>query len=95
MVKFRQGFASMNEPMKQLMSMVLARDLSHGANPALRWMADNVTATGDPAGNIKPDKGRSTEKIDGIVALIMAVGRAMVAVAKPESIYRNEGLFQV
>ena len=95
MVKFRQGFASMNEPMKQLMSMVLARDLSHGANPALRWMADNVTATGDPAGNIKPDKGRSTEKIDGIVALIMAVGRAMVAVAKPESIYRSEGLFQI
>ena len=75
MVEMRQGFASMTAPSKELLRLVLAGGLAHGGNPVLRWMADNVTARSDPAGNVKPDKGKSTNKIDGIVASIMALAR--------------------
>ena len=51
------------------------RSLAHGANPVTRWMAANVAVAHDPAGNLKPAKDKSTERIDGIVALIMAIGR--------------------
>ena len=50
--------------------------LAHGGNPVTRWMAANVAVAQDPAGNLKPAKDKSTERIDGIVALIMAIGRA-------------------
>lgn len=76
-VEFGQGFASMSAPSKELEKMVLARTLCHGGNKVLTWMADNVVVVEDPAGNIKPAKDRSTEKIDGIVALIMALDRAL------------------
>ena len=76
MVPIRQGFASMSGPMKQMEALVYSKALHHGGNPVLRWMIDNVQASVDPAGNIKPDKGKSREKIDGIVAAIMALGRA-------------------
>jgi len=61
------------------MELVLENELAHGGNQVLRWMASNVMIYMDPAGNIKPDKGKSIEKIDGIVALVMALGRAMLA----------------
>lgn len=77
MVPFGQGFASMSSPTKELMKLVLEQRLNHGGNEPLAWMADNVTVRTDPAGNIKPDKEKSTEKIDGIVALIMALDRAI------------------
>ncbi|RPI95379.1 MAG: terminase large subunit [Chloroflexi bacterium] len=77
MVQFGQGYASMNPPMKELERLVLAGKLRHGNNPVLTWMADNVVASMDPAGNIKPDKDKSKEKIDGIVALIMALDLAL------------------
>jgi phage terminase large subunit-like protein len=73
MVEMGQGFASMNAPTKRLMEMVLSGEVAHDGNPVLRWMASNVIAAKDPAGNIKPDKAKSREKIDGIVALIMAI----------------------
>jgi phage terminase large subunit-like protein len=63
----------MNAPTKRLMEMVLSGEVAHDGNPVLRWMASNVIAAKDPAGNIKPDKAKSREKIDGIVALIMAI----------------------
>jgi phage terminase large subunit-like protein len=75
-VEFRQGFASMSAPTKELMTLVLGRKLAHLGNPVLRWMASNLVVKTDPAGNIKPNKEKSAEKIDGIVALIMALGRA-------------------
>jgi phage terminase large subunit-like protein len=78
MVEWGQGLASMNAPMKRTMELVLSGEIAHGGNEVLRWMASNMMAYMDPAGNIKPDRGKSTEKIDGIVALIMAVGRAML-----------------
>ena len=77
MVPFGQGFASMGAPTKELLTLVLSHKLRHNGNPVLRWMADNMVVRRDPAGNIKPDKEKSTEKIDGIVALVMALDRAI------------------
>jgi phage terminase large subunit-like protein len=77
-VPFGQGFASMTAPTKELERLVLERKLRHGGHPVLRWMASNVAVRQDPAGNIKIDKAKSTERVDGMVALAMAVGRAMV-----------------
>jgi phage terminase large subunit-like protein len=68
----------MSAPTKELEKLVMGRQLFHGGNPVLRWMAGNVTVERDAAGNIKPSKKKSTERVDGIVALAMALGRAMV-----------------
>jgi phage terminase large subunit-like protein len=76
-VPFGQGFASMSAPSKELERLVLQGRIWHGGHPVLRWMADNVQVRIDPAGNLKPDKARSREKIDGIVALVMALDRAV------------------
>ncbi len=75
-VQIGQGFASMSAPTKELLNLVLGKRLHHGGNPVLRWMADNMVVKQDPAGNLKPDKEKSTEKIDGMVALVMAIDRA-------------------
>lgn len=79
MVEFGQGFLSMAAPTAELERMVAGSLLQHGGHPIMRWNAGNVAVKQDPAGNLKPDKQRSGERIDGIVALIMATGRAMVA----------------
>jgi phage terminase large subunit-like protein len=79
MVEFRQGFRSMAAPTRELEKLIVSRKLAHGANPVTRWMAANVAVAQDPAGNLKPAKDKSTERIDGIVAILMAIGRAMVA----------------
>ncbi len=76
---FGQGMASMSAPMKELERRLLGGTIGHGGNPVLRWMASNMAATQDAAGNIKPDRTKSTNRIDGIVAAIMAIGRLMVA----------------
>lgn len=78
LVKMRQSHESLSGPTKRLMELTLSKSLAHSGNPVLKWMASNVMVKLDPAGNAKPDKERSREKIDGIVALIMALGRAMV-----------------
>ena len=71
------GFIGFALPMKELERRLLAHKINHGGNKPLRWMADNLTVKHDPAGNIKPDKATSQGKIDGIVALVMAIDRAM------------------
>lgn len=76
-VGYGQGYASMSAPTKELERMVLRGQLAHGGHPALAWMASNVALTQNPAGDVKPDKARSKDKVDGIVALIMALGRSM------------------
>jgi phage terminase large subunit-like protein len=91
MVEFGQGFASMSPPMKDLEKLILGHKLAHGNNPVLNWMADNLVAKIDPAGNIKPDKNKSREKIDGMVALIMALDRALRHAPK-SSVYEERGL---
>ncbi len=78
-VGYGQGFASMAAPTKELEKLVVSGTLAHGGHPVARWNASNVAVKQDPAGNLKPDKSRSTGRIDGIVALCMALGRAMVA----------------
>jgi len=74
--QFGQGFVSMNAPTKELLKLTLEERLHHADNPVLRWMCDNLVVRMDPAGNVKPDKEKSTEKIDGMVALVMALDRA-------------------
>lgn len=64
-VSFGQGFASMSPPTKELMRLVLEHRIAHGGHPVLRWNMDNIYIRTDPAGNIKADKAKSTEKIDG------------------------------
>ena len=76
-VPFGQGFKDMSPPTKELMKLVLEERIAHGGHPVLRWMMDNIYIRTDPAGNIKPDKEKSTEKIDGAVATIMALDRAI------------------
>lgn len=72
----RQSITALTGPSKELERMLGDRLLRHGGNPVLRWMADNVVATSDSAGNIKPDRKKSTEKIDGIAALVDAIAAA-------------------
>lgn len=91
--EFGQGYKSMSGPTKELLGLVLDAKLNHGGDPVLRWMASNVAAETDAAENLKPNKDKSTEKIDGIVALIMAIGRAMAGVeAGGPSVYEERGV---
>lgn len=76
-VPFGQGFKDMSPPTKELMKLTLERKIAHGGHPVLRWMMDNIFIRTDPAGNIKADKEKSTEKIDGVIATIMALDRAI------------------
>ena len=76
--KHPQNMAQMSAPSKELEKLVAAGRLLHGGNPVMRWMASNVAIKYGPDGQIKPDRQRSREKVDGIVALAMAIGRAMV-----------------
>jgi phage terminase large subunit-like protein len=90
-VPFGQGYKDMSPPTKELMKLTLEKKIVHGGNPVLRWMMDNIYVKTDPAGNIKPDKEKSTEKIDGAVALIMALDRAIRNEIKG-SIYDERGI---
>lgn len=92
-VPFGQGFKDMSPPTKELMKLVLEQRIAHGGHPVLRWMMDNIFIRSDPAGNIKPDKEKSTEKIDGSVATIMALDRAIrCGNDNGESVYDRRGL---
>jgi phage terminase large subunit-like protein len=86
MVEFGQGYASMSAPTKELERLLLDGKMRHGAHPVLSWNAANVVVATDAAENRKPVKGQNRRKrIDGIVALVMAVGRAMVAPQEREA----------
>ena len=73
LVEFRQTFASFAGPTKEFERLVSARKIEHGGHPVLRWMASNVAVKLDPSGNMRPDKAKSSDKIDGIVAGIMGL----------------------
>jgi phage terminase large subunit-like protein len=92
MVAMGQGMQSMSPPTKELLRLVLDGRLAHGGNPVLRWMADNLVVQTDPAGNIKPNKAKSTARIDGMVGLIMALDRATRHGAAARSVYESRGL---
>lgn len=76
-VAIGQGFASMSPPTKELMKLVLEEKIAHGGHPVLRWNMDNIFIRQDTATNIKADKAKSTEKIDGAIACIMALDRVI------------------
>lgn len=90
-VPFGQGFKDMSPPTKELYNLVLSEKIAHSGHPVLRWMMDNVYVRRDPAGNIKPDKEKSSEKIDGAVAMIMGLDRA-IRCENCESVYDSRGL---
>lgn len=92
-VPFGQGYRDMSPPTKELMKLVLERKIAHGGNPVLWWMFDNVVVQQDAAGNIKMNKEKSTEKIDGAVALVMALDRAIrCGYDTGASVYDDRGL---
>lgn len=84
MVPVGQGSRSMNAPAKLLETLIANQTINHGGHPVLRWMADNVTVETDYEDRIKPSKKKSSEKIDGIVALCMALSECIADEAAPE-----------
>lgn len=81
-----QGFASLNGPLKELLRLVLSGQYRHGGNPVMRWMVDNLAVAMDPAGNVKPDKATSHDKIDGISAALNALKECVDAEAEQEGV---------
>lgn len=77
---YGQGFASMSFPSKEFEKAALNGKLVHGGDEVLRWMMGNVNLRYDPGGNIKPDKAKSGDKIDGVVSAIMSIGEALTFV---------------
>lgn len=93
LVPFGQGFKDMSPPTKELMKLALEQKIAHGGNPVLRWMMDNIFIRTDPVGNIKADKKKSTEKIDGAIATIMGLDRAIrCGNNNTESVYDDRGI---
>ena len=91
MEPFGQGFQSMSAPTKELEKLILGQQIIHDGNPVMSWMLSNIALQEDPAGNIKPNKAKSTEKIDGVVALIQALGSYMTE-GNMNSVYDGRGL---
>ena len=78
MVQFQQTLKNFNEPLKELLGLVAEHKMRHQGNPVLRWMASNLATYEDGNGNLRPDKKHSGDKIDGIVALVMSLGRMLL-----------------
>ena len=91
MCPFGQGFVSMSAPTKELEKIILAKQIIHNNNPAMNWMLSNVALQEDSAGNIKVAKNKSKEKVDGIVALVMAIGE-MMTTEDTNSVYENRDI---
>ena len=85
MAPFGQGFVSMSAPTKELERLMSEGRIHHGGCPVLRWMFGNVVLRMDPSSNVKPDKEKSGDKIDGVVALVMAIGQAMTEQSTPQN----------
>ena len=94
MVSTGMGYASLSAPSKTLEEWVLSGRLNHGGHPVLTWNIGNVTLEQDAAGNIKPSKGRSKDRIDGAMALVLAISRAMLR-EQQESVYKERGLITI
>lgn len=95
MIQFGQGYASMSAPTKELYRLLLAGELEHNGDPVLRWNIDNVVVDQDPAGNLKPNKTKARQKIDGAVASIMAIGRALRHAEDTGNAYDDNELFVI
>ena len=94
MSPFGQGFLSMSAPTKELEKVILGEQIIHDGNPVMSWMLSNIALQEDPAGNIKPNKAKSSEKIDGVVALVMSLGEHMTG-EDINSVYDDRGLLML
>jgi phage terminase large subunit-like protein len=94
MVPFGQGYQSMSTPCKEIEKLVLSQKINFGNNPVMRWMNGNVMLRHDPAGNIKIDKDKSIEKVDGMVALAMAIGGYLTDLGNG-SVYDKRGILEI
>tara|TARA_R100000656_G_scaffold81756_1_gene59803 strand:+ start:1674 stop:3254 length:1581 start_codon:yes stop_codon:yes gene_type:complete len=92
---FGQGYASLSNPSKELEKLFLKKQINHLNNPILRWQLQNVQIQSDAAGNIKPNKQKSSEKIDGIIALIMSLGEFLTEDSPGASVYDDRGLLML
>ena len=88
----RQGYLSLSDPTKTLHELIMARKIRHAGHPVLRWHASNAVVRKDPAGNIKLDKEKSRRKIDGMAALVNAVGAAIADPGETRSVYETRGM---
>lgn len=79
-----QGYAALNAPTKELLRLVLRQAFTHGGNPVMRWMIDNLAVVTDPAGQVKPDKATAADKIDGVSAAVTALSEVMAAQAETD-----------
>lgn len=97
LIQFGQGFGSMSAPTKQIEVLSLQGKLNHGSNEPLNWMCSNVVLKKDPSDNWKIDKAVSTEKVDAMVALAMALGVALKDIKEEdtESIYNSRDLLEL
>lgn len=91
-VAFGQGFKDMAAPTKEIERLVVEAEMRHEGNPVMSWMVRNLAVQEDAAGNVKPHKGLSKDKIDGVVALAMAIGIAMAEPVKTKSVYDTRGM---
>lgn len=93
LIPFGQGFASMTAPTKQIEVLAIQENLNHGNNDVLNWMCSNIVLKRDPSDNIKIDKEKSTEKVDGMVALAMALGICILDTEVEEvNVYEERGI---
>jgi phage terminase large subunit-like protein len=92
MNKFGQGFRSMSTPTKDIERIIIGCKVVHGGNPVLRWNFSNVELQTSPAGDIKIDKKKSAEKVDGAVTFVMSYGEWLTAVTADEE---EESSFEV
>lgn len=95
MVMFGQGFHDMSAPTKEFEKLVISGKLRHGNNPLLNWAVSNVMVETDAAGNMKPSKKKSTERIDPVVAATMGIGLLIVQPPEAESVYMTRGVLMV
>lgn len=97
LIPFGQGFASMSAPTKQIEVLSLQDRLNHGNNEVLNWMISNVVLRRDPADNFKIDKSKSIEKVDGVVALAMALGMVLADEKEEDntSVYETKDLIDL
>ena len=89
---FGQGYASMGTPTREYEKRIYSKEEAHNGNPVTRWMLSNVALRRDPAGNIKVDKEKSMDKVDGIVADIMSLGALMDDDNQGPSVYEERGV---
>lgn len=95
LVEFGQGYVSMSPAVQALEAAVLDQRIAHGGHPILRWQVSNAAIEMDPAGNRKVTKKRSTGHVDGLVALLMAIGQASRTPPKKRSVYATRGVLHV